>query len=95
MLKIDIDNGKYTLEQGSDYKVRVLRYGDYWLGDGSNTPLYGSKFIVSMGCELEDARAALVKIASYSRGGVVVQGEPSGDRDEMIGIAREVVGAPK
>jgi len=34
---------------------------------------------------------ALFKIATYQRGGVVVTGEASGDRDEMIGLARQAL----
>lgn len=38
-------------------------------------------------------KAGLRKIAGYARGGVVIKGEISGDRDEMIGIARQTLGA--
>lgn len=41
---------------------------------------------------------AILEIAKYQRGGIVVAGEFSGDRDEMIGIARQALtrftGAP-
>lgn len=38
---------------------------------------------------------ALVKIAKYQRGGVCESGKPTGDRDEMIGIARQVLDEQK
>lgn len=42
--------------------------------------------------DLERYRDALDKIARYPRGGVVVKGEASGDRDDMIEIARVALG---
>lgn len=34
---------------------------------------------------------AVVKIAKYQRGGTVIRGECTGDRDEMIGAARQAL----
>lgn len=34
---------------------------------------------------------ALFKIASYPRGGTIIAGTPEGDRDEMIGAARQAL----
>lgn len=34
---------------------------------------------------------ALEQIATFPRGGLVETGKPSGDRDEMIGIARQAL----
>lgn len=44
-----------------------------------------------MSAEHELAVRALVQIASYPHGGVTVQGEASGDRSEMILLARETL----
>lgn len=39
----------------------------------------------------EKFEQALVKIAGYPRGGIIVAGTPESDRDEMVGIARQAL----
>ena len=59
-------------------------------GDGVGRNTYGDAADRITALQARNARleGALKQIAAYPRGGLVVGGEVSGDRDEMIEIAR-------
>lgn len=58
MLRVAVDDGKYTLVQDAQGRVFALRYGERWLGHGSDKPdMPGSNMILAMGYELEELRA--------------------------------------
>src|SRR3546814_12407381 len=54
LLRIDIDNGKYTLVQHEDGGTEILRYGQRWMGSPSG--FAGVNAVLAMGYELEELR---------------------------------------
>lgn len=62
LLRVDIDNGKYTFVQPKDSGAYILRYGEEWLDE---LP-YGANCYVAMAYEIDELRrevARLVKVA--------------------------------
>lgn len=59
LIRIAVDDGKYTIVQDAQGRLSVLRYGEYWLGHGSDKEAFipGSKMLIAMACELEELRA--------------------------------------
>jgi len=55
-IRLDIDDGKYTIVQPHDGGTHVLRYGEPWL---STDQLIGTNMILAMAHELEEAREKL------------------------------------
>lgn len=58
-LRIDIDDGKYTIVQPEDGQAYALRYGKPWL---SAEQMTGTKMILAMAYELEELRAKLKSV---------------------------------
>lgn len=60
LLRVPVDDGKYTIVQDAQGRLTVLRYGEAWLGYGSDKPdIPGSKMLIGMACELEELREKL------------------------------------
>lgn len=60
LLRVPVDDGKYTIVQDAQGRLTVLRYGEAWLGHGTDKPgIIGSKMLISMACELEELREKL------------------------------------
>ncbi len=62
LLRVPVDDGKYTIVQDAQGRLTVLRYGEAWLGYGSDKAdavVPGSKMLIAMACELEELREKL------------------------------------
>jgi hypothetical protein len=59
-IRIDIDNGKYTVVQPEASQTYILRHGEPWLGD-NNSGFAGSNAVLAMAYELEELREKVRK----------------------------------
>lgn len=55
LLRLDVDNGKYTVVQEEGGGTRILRYGEPWMGEEGSFP--GVNAVLAMAYELEELRA--------------------------------------
>ena len=55
MLRIDVDNGKYTVVQDEKGATHILRYGEPWMGQTGSFP--GVNAVLAMAYELEELRS--------------------------------------
>jgi hypothetical protein len=80
VLGVTVGDGKYTVQQDASGRLTALRYGEPWrdcCGDG---------LIYQLAAELQDAREALQRIASYP-----IHSEPTGAAMDMQEIAAALV----
>lgn len=56
LLNVSVDDGKYTVVQGSDGSLKVLRYGKKWRNCS------GDNLIFFLASELEEAQTKLAKV---------------------------------
>lgn len=66
-LRIDVDNGKYTIVQPEDGQAYALRYGEPWL---SAEQMTGTNMILAMAYELDELRAKLEQAETSSAVGL-------------------------
>lgn len=55
LIRIDVDDGKYTVVQPEGGQSYILRYGEEWLG-GDNVGFPGANCVLAMAYELEELR---------------------------------------
>ena len=58
LMSVSVDNGKYTVVQSADGRLKALRYGEEW------QDLTGNNLVATLAAELEEARK--VKLQSLA-----------------------------
>ena len=83
MLRVDLEDGKYTIIQDAKDKTSVLRYGEPWMDTLSTVP--GGKMMLGMAYHIERLQAReklLVSIAAAAQRWV--EGQLLGNEQEII-----------
>ena len=61
LLRVDVDNGKYTVVQAEGGGTSILRYGEPWMGEGSDLSSFpGVNCVLAMAYELDELRSKTV-----------------------------------
>jgi hypothetical protein len=63
LIRVDVDSGKYTVLMRENEQVRILRYGEEWMGPG----FPGANAVIALACELGELRAAGVDLYKAGR----------------------------